>query len=104
MADGCPGNPRFPGEATPRRASLPHCSTVWSITLSNWKLMDGGEKLCFADVLQQFDSEIRGHETDLNGHRVRRSRHAPRPTEHVTGSQRVDRHVSRKFSTTVVTR
>lgn len=29
-----PGNPRFPGAATLWGASLPHCSTIWSITLT----------------------------------------------------------------------
>lgn len=46
----------IPGQATPRRASLPPslppCTTVWSITLRHWRLMDGGEKLCSADMAQ----------------------------------------------------
>jgi hypothetical protein len=52
------GNPRFPVEATPRRASLPHCSSVLSITLRNWRLMEGSEKLRSADVLQQFERGV----------------------------------------------
>jgi hypothetical protein len=45
--------PRFTVETTPRHASLSHCSTVLSITVRNWRLMDGSEKLRSAEVLDR---------------------------------------------------
>jgi hypothetical protein len=51
---------------------LPHCSTVLSITVRNWRLMDGSEKLCCADVLQQFERGVEVTETECHraGRRV----------------------------------
>jgi hypothetical protein len=50
--------PVFRSRRHPGRASLTHCSTVLSITVRHWRLMDGSEKLRSADVHQQFERGV----------------------------------------------